>query len=57
MGAVDKKRHSREKVSIYFLVCKSLTIDEVGEGVEVHRIAGDTAGSWFLKPAISSKKR
>ena len=28
------------KVSIYFLVCKGLTIDDVGEGVEEHRISG-----------------
>ena len=32
---------------IYFLVSKGLLDDDVGEGVEGHRISGGTAGSWF----------
>ena len=34
-------------VPTYFLVCKGLSIDDVGEGVEGHRIPGDATGSWF----------
>ena len=36
-----------DKVSIYFLECKGLSIDDVGEGVEGHRISGDSTGSWL----------
>ena len=42
---------------MYFLVCKGLSIDDVGDGVEGHRISGDT--TWMepvSKPAISLKK-
>ena len=41
-----RKDTIEKKVSIYFLVIKTLTIDDVGEGVVVegHRISGDTAG-------------
>ena len=35
------------EVSIYFLECKGLSIDDFGEGVEGHRISGDKTGSWF----------
>ena len=31
-------------VSIRFIVCKVLSIDDVGEGVEGHRTPGDTTG-------------
>ena len=32
-------------------------IDRRPRGLEGHNISGDATGSWFLKPAISSKKR
>ena len=35
------------KVSISFLVCKGLSVDYVGEGVEGRRIGGDTARAGF----------
>ena len=36
---------------------KGLSIDDVGEGVDGHRISGDTAGrALVLKPAILLKK-
>ena len=36
---VDARKDAIEKtLSIYFLVCKDLTINDVGEGVEGHRI-------------------
>ena len=38
-------------------MCKGSTIGDVGEGVEGHRISGDTTGrALVLKPAISLKK-
>ena len=38
-------------------MCKGLSVDDVGEGVEGHRVSGDAAGrALVLKPAISFKK-
>ena len=52
-----RKDTIKNKVSTHFLVCKGLSIDDVGEGVEGHRISGDTTGrALVLKPAISLKK-
>ena len=40
-----------KEVSVHFIVCKDLSIDEVGEGVEGHRIPGVTVviiGAGFI---------
>ena len=45
---LDTTKDTLEKnISIHFLVCERLSIDDVGEGVEGHRISGDTTGSRF----------
>ena len=57
MAARHKERYTIEnKVSVYFLVCEGLSIDDVGEGVEGHRISRDTTGSRFWNRRFRSRK-
>ena len=46
----------KKNISTRFLVCKERPIERSRRGGQDHRIYGDTAGSWFQKPAISLKK-
>ena len=41
--------HLKNKVHACFLVRvqRPIDLDDVGEGVEGHRISGDATGSWF----------
>ena len=50
-----RKDTAENKVPMYLLVCKGLTIDDVGVSREP-RISGDTVGGWFLKPSICVKE-
>ena len=45
MALLDTRKDTTEqKVSVYSLVCKGLSIDDVGEGVEGHGTSGGTVG-------------
>ena len=41
---------------IFLCAKEGLSIDDVGEGVEGHRISGDTLGSWFRNRRSCSRK-
>ena len=57
MRLLDTRKDAIEnKASIYFLVCKGVSIDDVREGVEGHSTSGRYDPKLVLKPAILFKK-
>ena len=42
-----------KKASYIFFACLQRIIERWGRGGKGHRVSGDTAGSWFKKPATS----
>ena len=61
MAARHEEGCYEKRILKHFHVCKGLLVvvlsnDDVGAGVEGHRISGDTAGSWFQNRRFRSRK-